>query len=166
MNLGQRVVFVDEGDPVAIFFENLGKQRLVHPRTERTLEVVKIDDYNLGGLGAARRPAGYVDLAHQLGERILGQIEPRHSQHCAAILGQQKFVVLLLPVAAVDVYRDSIIPRHISTGSDGSNDHFYLRGNGVESTHLMLDLASYVGRRGLGNTTQANQKQDEQRTSN
>ena len=54
----------------------------------------------------------------------------------------------------------------LSHGEDRSDHDFHVGRNTVEGAHLMLDLADNVRRRGLGHAAQANQKQNEQRTSN
>src|SRR4029077_8208616 len=42
MNLRERVILVDERDPVAVFLKNLWEQSLMHARTERAFEVVEV----------------------------------------------------------------------------------------------------------------------------
>jgi hypothetical protein len=87
MNFRQRIVFVNERDPVAILLEDFRKQHAVHLGAERAFEVVEIDHHNLRRLGSARGPAADVDLAHHFGKRILGQVEPGDAQHGRAVLG-------------------------------------------------------------------------------
>ena len=165
MNFRQRIIFVNEDNAVAVFLEDFGKQCLVHSGAKWTLEVVEIHRDHLGRLGPARRSSRDVDLAHHIGERIFVQIKFCHPQHGAAVLGNQKLVVFLLAIA-LDLHRYSVIARHVIAGSNGADRDFYIDGDGIESTHLMFDLASDVGGRGLGNTTETNEKKDEQRTPN
>src|SRR5208283_1222254 len=113
----------------------------------------------------ARRPACHINLAHQLGKRILVQIELGHTQHSATILGDQKLIVFRFPVPTVDDYGDAVITGPVGAGSDGPDNDLYVGWNVIERAHLALDPTSHVGRSGLGYTTQTNQKQNEQRTS-
>src|ERR1039458_4975029 len=69
-------------------------------------------------------------------------------------------------LAAINVHRHCVITRPVGAGSDRPDRYFHLGGNSIESAPLVLDFASHIGRCGLSNTTQTNQKQDEQRTSN
>src|SRR6266851_8896084 len=74
VNLFERVILVDEEDAVAIFLEQAGEKCQVHTRTERTLEIVIVDDRHLRIFVAARWTPAEVNLLHDLGVWILGQI--------------------------------------------------------------------------------------------
>src|SRR5690242_204595 len=75
--LYQRIVLVDEGDPVAVFLQDLWKQCAVHGRTIGAFEVVEIHRNNLAIFRATGWPSLGVDLVHDFGIGIFVQIELR-----------------------------------------------------------------------------------------
>src|SRR5438445_8530104 len=46
MNLRERVILVDERDPVTIFLKNLREQSLMHARAERAFEIVEVHHHD------------------------------------------------------------------------------------------------------------------------
>ena len=71
MNFEERKVLVDEADLVLVVVQGGGKERLVHAGAVRALEVVEVDDGDLGVGVAADGAAGDVDV----GAGIIGQVK-------------------------------------------------------------------------------------------
>ena len=167
MDLRERIVFVDERHPVAVFLENLRKQRVVHARAKRAFEIVEVDHHDLGRLWlrATGRPLTSILLMVSAKGSLLKSNLVTRSMVLRS-LRNQKLVVLALAIAAVDVDGDGVISGHVAGRRNGTDDHLYFCGNGVERAHLVLDLASHIRRSGLGHAAQANQQQNEKRTSN
>src|SRR5208282_4750397 len=96
VNFLEWVILIDEKDAIAVFLEQPRKKRRVHARTERTLEIVIIDDRYLGVFVAARRTPAGIDLLHDLNVRISRQIELGHAYQRLVVVGEQKLELLFL----------------------------------------------------------------------
>ena len=94
MHVGERKVLVDEPHLVLVARQGGGKQRLVHARAVGALEVVEVDDGDLGCGIAADRAAGNVDC----GGGILGQVEGLQMGQLLAVGGDQEVDYLRLGV--------------------------------------------------------------------
>ena len=94
MHFFERIILVDEKDPIAVFLEKPREKCRVHARTERTLEIVIVDDRHLGIFVAARRTPADVNLLHDLSVRIAGQIELAYAHQRLVVAGEQELEVL------------------------------------------------------------------------
>jgi len=72
---GEREVLEHEAHLVAVVLEHVVLERGVDPRAERALEVRVLDDGHLRVLGAALGLIVERDLAHDLRERIDGEVD-------------------------------------------------------------------------------------------
>ncbi len=163
VNLFERVILVDKKDAVAIFLEKPGEKCLVHARTERALEIVIVDDRHLGIFVAARRTAADVNLLHDLGVRITGEIQLCHAHQRLVIAGEQELELLFL-VGAGKSNRKRVIIRKL-TRPERPQNHFNVGLERVMRPHLPLDHMFDVRRRGLGRAAQTDQEKDQKRAS-
>jgi hypothetical protein len=124
VNIFDRIIFVDEKDAIAVFLEQPRKKCLVHARAERAFEIVIVDDRYFGIFVAPCRTSGDVDLLHDRGVGIAGQIELRHTEQSLVVTGKQKFEVLLF-VGTDEGDRQRVIVGKL-TRPERSHNHFYV----------------------------------------
>src|SRR5438552_12298675 len=86
VNLGEWIVLIDDLYLAAICLHQLGEKRLMHPRAERTLEVVVIDNDDLGIFIAALRTSTQVDRFHH----VLAYVKLLPLNQCLVVLRYQE----------------------------------------------------------------------------
>ena len=133
----ERIILVDEKNPVAIFLKEPGKKCRVHTGTEGTLEVVIVDDRHLGVFVAASRSAADVNFLHRLGIRIRSQIQSRQAQQRFVVVREQEFEILFLAGAGKG-HRQGIVAGELTRAQCPHNDR-YVRRQRILRSYVALD---------------------------
>ena len=97
MDFDERKVLVDEAHLVFVALQGVREERLVHARAVGALEVVEVDDGDLGVGISADGTAGDVDV----GAGILGQVEGLKAGQFLAVGGDKEGDDLRLGTAAI-----------------------------------------------------------------
>ena len=133
----ERKVLVHDFDAIAVLGKDLLHERLMHTLAERALQVVVIDDRDLGLRIAAYRPAGDIDLAHALGVDVLGEVHLGDLRQDFAVLGKQE-IHLLLMTFATECDGHQIVGREVA-GMAWSDVDFHVGRKIVLGLNLALD---------------------------
>ena len=162
MNLIEREILVDKLYPIAVLFQQFGEKNAVRLRAVRALQIVKVDQLDLGILVSANRPPADIDLVHDVLIWIPAQVHLGHADQSLLVFREKKIVFLIVSFPGKNDFDGVVVGKFARTRS--GDDHLYLRGNAVFHAQLALDLLRKV-RRGLRGATQADEKKKKSRAS-